>query len=324
MIIAKFSCHFSIDELFIEAFPDIKIFHVAHTKSAFGDIKPTHKNFELIIIDDIHDHKAISDKVVSLLGTATPDVFIVDDMNTAAWASHSIKPKKLVWYCHGRYTREVGRTNLKRLVGTCPTIYPSEDKKLASLCWKNPSKNIVQPLAVHSRYFVNKNNASTNGRCAVTRNNIIPKLDLYNPEETKDFFWVVYNSLRSLLDVYGFNPELGDDCGAKFIDIAELPNYSCLIEPFSNVSPSLSMLESAATGIPIVMKFPKEGFPDSGGSNGYYVVDSPEEMLEHVNYLLSDLNLARDMGLAAQAYIKDNFGSESWVANIRKFIHEIL
>ena len=81
----------------------------------------------------------------------------------------------------------------------------------------------------------------------------------------------------------------------------------------------VKMLEAMASGLPVVSTaLGAAGIPAQNGENSF-VADTPELFAQSIDWLMTDQNLAKQMGSRARDMVQSRFNSRSPSANLNRF-----
>ncbi|MEI6890923.1 MAG: glycosyltransferase [Pontiella sp.] len=86
----------------------------------------------------------------------------------------------------------------------------------------------------------------------------------------------------------------------------------------------VKMLEAMATGLPVVTTaLGAAGIPAQNGEN-CFVADTPELFAQSIDWLLTDQNLAQQVGNRAREMVKNRFNSRSIISELEQVLEEVI
>jgi len=330
----KHSCHLGIDSLFKYTFgDDLKFFQIP---AIFWvpDKNPLYKlcNPKRISISkDQNWLTSVIFEVKKLHDTYDIDLFIWDDYNNVSYKTLFNNVKQTLFYCHGHYLNDFSKNTIHKVfkdgwLKEHPLmIFPTLDKKESFATWYDLDEErcLVQPMAVYKHVLAEAPSKKKNGKLLSMGNGIYDRANLY-PEHRDMSIDIIENLIKNYKDnfhIAGFNEheEWKSNCIGFVEDVCSLKNYSIGIYPLGHRSPSVSLLETMALGIPCIT-MPREGFGEEENGKSYFIARNYLEFSAYIRKIKKDPRIAKSIGLNGREFINKNFSPDKWKENVLKFV----
>lgn len=172
----------------------------------------------------------------------------------------------------------------------------------------DPSKDRVIPHGIDTNRFRGfKSNPEPYGISVV---NLFPQRDVFCG-------WELWRSVASerKVKLIGHNPGLSESAKSEDHLIEELASARYFLNTSQWSPVPLSMLEAMSVGLPIISTA-KQEIPNiiEHGKNGF-LANTKDEMLQYIDILSKDLDLATKMGNEARETIVNKFGIDQFIKN---------
>lgn len=258
------------------------------------------------------------------------DIFVFDDPGTVAqYLSQPTRARAHVWYCHGTFHAWTDAQKFfNREFADLPVsvIFTDEYKRTMVDQWREfpVVSTLIQPIALPDHKF--QSSPVKNGRYCVVGNDYHRICQIY-PRYTI----LAEPAIGSLMayrpdrfDVFGWNGgsdgEIFGDLRRGSVAIKDLAAWSASVHLSGVASIGFVLAECFAAAIPVVATA-KYQLPDDGS---WIKIDTVEEMIDAVDGLVRNPDLARSVGLAGQQMFRDRFGINAYQASLRDWLQSLL
>lgn len=253
------------------------------------------------------------------------DVVIMDDPTTFVWLTKThLKYNFLVFLSHGLYSMEDDPNTVINLRGALnpdtPIICYSEAHRRAMQALGEFSNILVAGRALLWQHFMFSE--ERNGRIMTLGSGVLDRFKLYpDHDESVRVFEGAMRRFPDSLDVYGYNDGVPVQFRRGYNPyVMELRYYSVGFYPSGCPVVDNSLMETLAMGVAPVLRFPRLELPESGQGEFYFLEEDPNELLDKLEYLRRDEEMAVRMGRKAMEFAKKHFDAKPWGEKVRAFL----